>query len=110
MIEQFRLRGGDGSVLWGYREVAVVGRWAITRALPKDQKRSNPAEKLKADKRKSPGWQLQARVKRADSFQIRQKPLYFSAKRQGGYWMFPILEPPTVTDGVLRAFLGQPEQ
>jgi hypothetical protein len=109
VIEQLRLRGGAGSVLWGYRTVAVLGGWAVVRALPKDQKRSRPDEKLKPDKR-SPGWVLRARVERVESFQIRQKPLYFTAKRHGGFWMFPILEPPTVQDGMLRAVLGQPER
>ncbi len=100
-------------MLWGYRQIAVIGSWAISRALPKDQKRSRPDEKLKADKRKAPGWLLQARVSRADDFQLRQKPLYFTAPRKGAgtaFWCFPIIEPPTVKDGVLRAFLGQPEQ
>lgn len=96
-------------MLWGYRPAAIVGRWAIARALPKDQKRS-PRKKLEADKRKAPGWELKAIVQRADDFQLRQKPLYFTAKRQGGFWMFPILEPPTVRNGLLRAYLGQPEQ
>lgn len=96
-------------MLWGYRTVAVLGRWAVSRELPKDQKRSRPEEKLKPDKR-SQGWVLQARVQRVESFQIRQKPLYFTAQRSGGFWMFPILEAPTVTDGILRARLGQPER
>jgi hypothetical protein len=109
VIEQLRLRGGAGSVLWGYRTVAELGTWAVSRALPKDQKRSRPDEKLKPDKR-SPGWVLRARVTRVESFQIRQKPLYFTAKRNGGFWMFPILEPPTVEGGMLRAKLGQPER
>ncbi len=97
-------------MLWGYRPVAVLGAWAVIRALPKDQKRSRPDEKLKADKRKAPGWQLVARVTRFESFQIRQKPLYFTAPRKGGFWTFPVLEPPSVTNGVLRAFLGPPER
>ena len=98
-------------MLWGYRQVAVLGSWAVSRALPKDQKRSHPGEKLKADKRKAPGWLLHARVQRSDAFQLRQKPLFFTAQRKGGFWYFPILEPPTVSqDGLLRAFLGQPEQ
>jgi hypothetical protein len=53
---------------------------------------------------------LRARVQRVESFQIRQKPLYFTAPRAGGFWTFPILEPPTVQDGMLRAVLGQPER
>lgn len=110
MIEQFRLRGVAGSVLWGYRTVAILGKWVVVRALPKDQKRSKPSEKLKADKRKAPGWELQARVQRVESFQIRQKPLYFTAPRKGGFWMFPVIEPPTVVNGVLRAYLGPPER
>ena len=110
MIEQLRLRGGAGSVLWGYRQVADLGQWVIVRALPKDQKRSKPSEKLKADKRKAPGWELRARALRVESFQIRQKPLYFTAKRSGGFWMFPVLEPPVVEKGILRAYLGQPER
>lgn len=97
-------------MLWGYRTVAVLGVWVVARALPKDQKRSKPGEKLKADKRKAPGWELHARVQRVESFQIRQKPLYFAAPRKGGFWTFPILETPTVVNGVLRAYLGQPER
>ncbi len=111
MIEQLRLRGGAGSVLWGYREIAVLGSWSVSRALPKDQKRSRPDEKLKADKRKAPGWLLQARIQRGDAFQLRQKPLFITAARHhGGFWYFPLLEAPTVERGVLRAFLGQPER
>lgn len=97
-------------MLWGYRTVAVLGSWVVVRALPKDQKRSRPDEKLKPDKRKAPGWELRARVERVESFQIRQKPLFFTAKRVGGFWMFPIIEPPVVANGVIRAFLGQPER
>jgi hypothetical protein len=110
LIEQLRLRGGAGSVLWGYRTVAVLGKWAVVRALPKDQKRSRPDEKLQPDRRKPPGWELHARVERVESFQIRQKPLYFTAPRKGGFWTFPVLETPTIDRGVLRAYLGQPER
>lgn len=96
-------------MLWGYRTVAVLGQWVVRRELPKDQKRSRPSEKLKPDRRSS-GWVLRARAQRVESFQIRQKPLYFTAQRPGGFWMFPILEPPTVEKGILRAVLGQPER
>jgi hypothetical protein len=118
VIEQLRLRGGAGSVLWGYRQVAELGSWAIVRALPKDQVRDpgakpNTVQKLQRDRRTLRGWQLQARVSRADAFQLRQKPLYFTAPRKGAgtaFWCWPLLEPPTISNGVLRALLGKPEQ
>jgi len=110
VIEQLSIRGAAGSLLWGYRDVAELGAWVVIRALPTDQKRSKPSEKLKADKRTPKGWELLARVRRVEAFQIRQKPLYFTAPRRGGFWTFPILESPEVKDGILRALLGQPER
>lgn len=119
MIEQLRLRGAAGSVIWGYRTVAELAGWAIVRddaeklatvQRPRAQKKGELGPKRKVGKA-APGWVLKARVRRHDSFQIRQKPLYFTAPRNGGFWYFPVLEPPTVdNNGVLRAKLGHPER
>lgn len=119
MIEQLRLRGAAGSVIWGYRTVAELGSWAIIRddsaklaqvRRPSPTKKGQTAPKRKAGK-SAPGWVLSARVQRHDSFQIRQKPLFFTAPRNGGFWYFPVLEPPVVDNrGVLRAKLGHPER
>ncbi len=119
MIEQIRLRGVAGSVLWGYRPVAELARWAIIRDDHKKlahvrrerAKAGEPGRKKTTGSKLPPGFLLQAAIIRGDSFQLRQKPLYFTAVRRGGYWFFPILEPPTVdSSGILRAKLGPPER
>lgn len=118
MIEQLRLRGAAGSVLWGYRTVAELASWAIVRddaarlqqvMRPKASKKGQLGPKRQASKA-APGWLLKARVRRHDSFQIRQRPLYFTAPRSGGFWYFPVLETPTVNGGLLHAKLGKPER
>jgi hypothetical protein len=77
---------------------------------PRAQEKGKLGPKRRTSK-KAPGWVLRARVRRHDSFQIRQKPLFFTAPRSGGYWYFPVLEPPTVDgNGVMRAKLGHPER
>lgn len=104
MIESLRVRGAAGSILWGYREIASLGPWAILRVVPPQVRQ--PGVKLVTPTK---GLRLAARVIRADSFQIRQRPLYFTAARVGGLWCFPVLDEPTLERGVLRAALGPPE-
>lgn len=74
--------------------------------------RRDPSEKLKPDAR---GWQLQAQLLLYDAFALRRpKELYFTAPRlgdkAGGFWNFPLLAPPEIGGGILRAFLHAPER
>lgn len=91
-----RLRGREGSLLWGYRQAATVGEWSITKAqVPKGQ---------------PPRWQLCATVKQSDAFQLRQKPLLFSAPRDKGMWCWGVEGDVQIAGGKLIVQLGQPEQ
>lgn len=90
MFERLTIRGGRGALLWGYRTAAAIRSWTIS---------------------KSKGhWTLVASLERADAFQCRQKPLIFSAPRQGGFWAWPLDGPAEISGTVLRAKLGHPEQ
>jgi hypothetical protein len=93
MFDRIRLHGGlhpsgvKASILWGYRQAAVLGRWSIT----------------KESKGK---WLLTATVERADAFQCRQKPLIFTAPRHKGMWCWDV-ESLHVGPNQIRATLGQ---
>jgi hypothetical protein len=50
------------------------------------------------------------RRSRVSPFELRQSGLIFSAPRQGGFFVWPILEPPRVDAIRLVAKLGPPEQ
>lgn len=83
------LRGLEGVVRFGYHTAATLSAWRITGSRAR--------------------WTLSATLLRADRFQLRQRPLEFSAPRIGGYWCWP-LESVTVGEHDLRATLGPPTQ
>jgi hypothetical protein len=106
VIEQLRLYGGAGAILWSYRTVAELGPWQIVRAVAPI--RPLPGTKAKADPR---GWRLQAYVRRADTFELTQwRELRFAAPRVGGYWYWPLTAAPEILGGFLRVTLGKPLQ
>jgi hypothetical protein len=84
-----RVHGGEGTIVWGYHTAAVFRSWTASRT-PQG------------------AWTLQATVQRADAYQLRQRPLLFTAPRKGGYYCFPILGL-TLGDKTLAATLGPPE-
>jgi len=84
------LRGLDATVVWGYHTAAVCKSWTIART-PDGQ------------------WSLQAQLVKADAFQLRQRPLCFTAPRKGGFYIWPVLGV-TLGAGTLAATLGPPEQ
>ena len=109
MFEKLRVRGSAGSVLWGYRTAAELGRWVIFRNEQKVVQPRQPRHKAKPVAGAANAWRLKASVRRGDFFQLRQRPLYFTAPRDKGFWCFPILE--AQFDGkVLDCKLGPPEQ
>lgn len=83
------LRGQDATIVWGYHTAAVIRSWTISRT---------PAGH----------WSLQAAVRRADLFQLRQQPLKFTAPRKGGYFCWPVIGC-SATATTLQATLGPPE-
>jgi hypothetical protein len=83
------LRGQEATVVWGFRTAAVVTSWTAART-PQGQ------------------WTLQAIVSRADPYQLRQRPLKFTAPRIGGYFCWPIVAV-SLGAGTLSASLGPPE-
>jgi hypothetical protein len=89
VVNDVTMRGGQGSITWGYRTAADIVSWRVSR---------------KAGK-----WKLVARPKRIDSYQVTQTPLLFVAPRMGGFWTWPI-EKLTVGAESLVAELGPPEQ
>jgi len=97
------LRGAAGEILWGYRPAATLRAWLILRRPPPKKKKGERASS-------GPAWELRARTSRVDGFQCRQKPLYFSAPRRGGFWCWPVLEVTVVAPDRLIAKLGPPEQ
>jgi hypothetical protein len=64
------LRGAQASILWGHQTAVALRAWTI---------------------RKEQGqWMLRATVERLDAFQVRQRPLLFSAKREKDLWAWGI--------------------
>lgn len=93
LFPQLTLRGTAGEVAFGYRPVAILTRWTITRK--KDE------------------WTLVASYSRVDAFQLRQHPLLFTAwpgqkNNAKGRWCFEIVPPVTLDRGTLSARLGPP--
>jgi hypothetical protein len=86
---QITLHGGTASILWGYHTAAELASWRIA------QRRGQ--------------WVLTAAIRRADAFQLRQRPLLFTAPRDKGSWAWGIETIEVGPTGV-RATLGKPEQ
>lgn len=94
MFQNLTLRGDRASLLWGYHTAAALGKWKIAR---------NEAGQ----------WMLSARMARVDAFQLRQRPLLFTAPRDGahdGWWAWGVEGEVQVGTHRLVAYLGPPEQ
>ena len=93
MFDALTIRGGTATLVWGYRAVAVLTTWRITKAMG--------------------GWQLTATLARADRWQCQQaatrKELLFEAPRDRGRWCWELIDV-TVGTTELRAILGNPIQ
>jgi len=86
------VRGPSATIVWGYRTAAVVSAWTVR----KDGS-TTPA-----------AWTLTGRVGSVSWFELKRTPLLFTAPRKGGFWTWPILEPPTISNGTVTAKLGPP--
>jgi len=94
VFQSLTLHGGQASLLWGYHTAAVLRKWKIAR---------NDAGQ----------WMLVAAIERLDAFQLRQRPLLFTAPRQGahdGWWAWGVEGEVQVGTHRLVAYLGPPEQ
>jgi hypothetical protein len=93
MFTELMLHGPRATLLWNYREVAVITAWRIIKA-PR-------------------AWVLTARVERADAWQCQQaaqhRELVFTAQRERGRWCWPVADL-SVGGTELRATLGPPLQ
>ena len=86
-----RLYGTAGSLLWGYHEAATFRRWKIF-------------------KNEQNQWTLRATLARVDAFQLRQRPLFFSAPRAQGFWCWGVDGAVSFDAVNLIVRLGPPEQ
>jgi hypothetical protein len=66
LFTSLTLRGVRGRLSWGYRTAADLSTWTIRRPEGPD-----------------PEWTLVASVVSADGYGVRQRPLLFTAPRQG---------------------------
>lgn len=90
MFSNVTLRGAQASILWGHRTAVALRSWTI---------------------RKEQGqWILRGAVERLDAFQIRQRPLLFSAKREKDFWAWGIEQMKVTTLREVVAVLGPPER
>lgn len=93
MFDALTIRGGPASLIWGYRPVAVLTTWTITKA--------------------AGGWQLRATLAGRDRWQVAQaaklKELLFTAPRERGRWCWELSHVEVGTTE-LRAILGNPLQ
>jgi len=89
MFERITLHGESASLVFVYHTAAKLTAWQIQRA--KD----------------STEWTLTARVAKSDAFQLRQRPLLFTAPHEKGFWRWEVNEL-HLTEHGLRATLGQP--
>jgi hypothetical protein len=96
VFERLVLRGTAGSILRGYLPAARVRAWRIYHHRPD----------LKHDAR----WTLTATIEAVDKFQLRQRPLMFTAARLGGFWSWPLNAASIqIGETTLTATLGPPE-
>lgn len=96
MLSRLTLRGRGATLVWGYRTAAELPTWAISRE----------SAQVGGDG----VWKLTATIARVDKFQIRQRPLLFTAPRPGGIGLFcfPVTSIEVGATAVL-ATLGAPE-
>jgi hypothetical protein len=99
LLRNVRLRGDTGSIVYGYHEAASLRAWTIVHHEP--------------DATHAGSWQIVATFARVDKFCLRQRPLLFTAKRDGlkGLWCWP-LDTRSIQIGETRliATLGPPER
>lgn len=92
MFRELELHGAQATLLWGYRDVAGLRMWRIT---------------------KGPTWTLTATLAHANTFECAQgaryKELLFTAPRDKGRWCFPLVDV-SLGSTELRATLGPPLQ
>lgn len=91
MFSSLTLRGAAGSVLWGYRAAVELSAWTI------------------AKDAKTGGWVLKGTPARVDTFAARQRPLLFTAPKEGGMWMWAV-ESLQVGPSAIVAQLGPPQR
>ena len=99
MFERLYLRGTAGAILFGYKDAAVLRGWTVYHHRP--------------DAKHDDRWTLVATFARVDKYLLRQRPLVFSAKRDGlqGLWCFPLHDSSVqIGDTQLTATLGPPER
>lgn len=92
MFQSLTLHGGAATILWGYRPAATLRSWRIAKVQGR--------------------WTLRATLERPDAFMLRQRPLLFTAPREGahdGFWAWGV-EAIEVGATQLTATLGPPEQ
>jgi len=96
MFRDLTLRGPTGSIAWASRPIATVTGWRVRRKVDAEHKTFT--------------WHLEARlVLPIDGFQLRQRPLLFTAPRRGGFWCFPVKALAVVAEHILTADLDPPE-
>lgn len=88
MFHNLTLRGGTASIVWGYRTAAVLSSWSMTRTA-------------------GANWSLSATIARADPFNLRRRPLLFTAPGLKVAWG---VETITVGARSLVATLAPPEK
>jgi hypothetical protein len=99
MLQNVRLRGNTGSITYGYQEAATLRSWTIVRHEP--------------DAKHDGSWQLLAVFDQVNKFRLRQRPLLFTAKRDGlkGLWCWPLATASIqIGDTKLYAMLEPPER
>lgn len=94
MFRELAIRGPSGAILWGYRTAAIVDRWTVKRSRVQGAR----------------VWTLTGTVAHASPFELRQTGLHFSAPRQGGFFLWPLLEAPRLDGARLTVTVGPPEQ
>lgn len=95
MFGKLTMRGQQASIAWGYRQAATLGTWTVRKDVDEKTQRAV--------------WTLTARLgTQVDRFQLRQRPLLFSAPRKGGFWVWPV-RTLHVGETTLLADLGPPE-
>jgi hypothetical protein len=93
VFDRLVIHGGRASLLWGYRPIAILTTWRITKA---------------------PGaWTLSATLTAAEAWQCGQAAKYhellFTAPRDKGRWCWEVHEV-SIGTTELRATLGPPLQ
>lgn len=86
------IRGVVGRIEWSYFVAAAVNGYRVTRTLT----------------RQGPQWAVRGLVINADSFKLRQRPLFFVAPHAHGQWRWQIRQLDIDPSGKLTAELDPP--